>query len=464
MSLPTRTVPILPRTLRGRLTAIFAIAATLIVVAGAGLLLADQKANGDRVAVRALHRRIDAIVQSLTGAGRALPVTETYAQVITSFGTVRDLSPAIGSNEFLLTTDQLRLAFNEGSLRVNRSIPALGGPSRLLAEARTIDGTPVVVVVGASRELEARARHRLIGSMVLAGPTLVVLIVLGGWLLAGAALRPVRRMTDTAGEISRADTGQRLALPTGDDEIAHLARTLNAMLDRLAESFRREQSFVDDASHELRTPLAVLRGELELALLHPGDAAETRATLESSLQEVERLSTLAEDLLVLARASAGATADTAEPVELLGLARSTATRVAAALDRPVDVQVEGESVLTRVPAAHVQRIVTNLVTNAGRFAARRVVVRTSAEGDDAVLSVSDDGPGFPADLLPRAFERFTVGTASRARSQGTGTGIGLAIVQALTTAAGGSVHADNEGIDGGARVVCRFRLEPQPND
>ena len=313
----TRTPRLGPLSLRARLTAVFALAATLMVLAVALLLVAAQSRNADQLATKNLRERIDRIVESFRRGGDSLPPTEVYAQVFTQFGTVKDLSSAIGADEFLLTAEQQRFVFRAGSLQFDRNVPALGGQARLLAEPRTIDGSTVVIVVGSSLELEAQSRHRLVRTMVLVGPSLALLLGLGGWLLSGAALRPVRRMTDRASAISRADTGTRLPLPRGKDEIAHLGATLNAMLDRLEDSFRRERAFVDDASHELRTPLAILRGELELAILHPGDQQETRRMLTASIDEVDRLTRLADDLLVLARVGAtgagGATSVSASP-------------------------------------------------------------------------------------------------------------------------------------------------------
>lgn len=462
------------RSLRARLTALFALGAALLVTAGGLLLVVDQRRNSDVVVTKSLRTRIDRIAEVISQDGK-LPVTESYAQVITQFGRVKDLTPVL-ANDLLLTDDQVQFVFREGQLQIDRILPAVGGKGRILAQRRVIGGSPILIVVGSSLAEEDDARRRLLVTLALGGPALTALLGFGGWLLAGAALRPVRTMTDQAGEITRADTGARLPIPPSDDEIAHLGRTLNAMLDRLEQSFRRERSFVDDASHELRTPLTVLRGEMELALLHPGDAAETRETLKRSIVEVDRLSALADDLLVLARA--GQTPSSSSPAaaevtvrEAVSAFRSASAghsagpvgRAEAGVSRPtVSFHVAPTvSPTTEVALSpeRLRRVLVNLLANAHRFAQHEIVVElstvdmsaagtgtedTSAPGIPWLrLVVSDDGPGFPEDFLPKAFERFAVPDAARTRSATSGTGLGLAIVRAIVEQAGGTVTARN---------------------
>src|SRR5581483_5957231 len=199
--------------------------------------------------------------------------------------------------------------------------PALGRRARLLAHPVPVAGRgPLVVVVGASTEAVFRGRERLALILAILSPLLGAILSAGGWLLAGAALRPVRRMSQEADAISLAQAGRRLPYPEGEDEIAQLGRTLNAMLDRIEAAFARERMFLDDASHELRTPISVLRAELEVALLESGDRAALERSLRSALEEAERLAHLAEDLLVLARASAGRLPLRRRPVDVRALA------------------------------------------------------------------------------------------------------------------------------------------------
>lgn len=455
------------RTLRGRLTALFVLALSVLMLGAGFLIIALQNRGAENALEKSLRKRIDNIADALaSNPASKLPLTESYAQVVDRLGQVKDLSPAIGKDELLLTLGQLNFVAQQGRLRIDKEIPALGGRSTLLAELRKVSKERFIIVVGAPRDQASAGTRRLVTTLVFAGLALITLLGLGGWLLAGAALRPVRRMADQAAEISAADLGQRVLGPTEHDaassktktmpaELAHLASTLDDMLARLDDSFRRERAFVDDASHELRTPLAIVRGELELALLHPGDAEETRATLESSLQQVTRLGALADDLLVLARAGVDraprGVIDVGAVTDSLLLRLRPQLRTDLRVERSVAAEVSGPPAAIR--AADLERIVTNLVTNAARSARSTVQVLLSTDGPETVIIVGDDGPGFPPDLLERAFERFVVGSTSRT---GSGTGLGLAIVHALTDASHGSVTAGNGGPLGGAVVTVRL--------
>ena len=454
-------VPNLFRTLQGRLTAIFVLAATILVAAGSLLLFADQTRNDDALLTKTLRTRIDRIVTEAESSG-SLPNTEVYAQVITAFGVVRDLTPTL-AKEYLLSDEQLRYVFRAGQLQIDRRLPSLPGTGRLLAQKRTINGSPVVVVVGVSRELERLTHRRLLFTLAVAGPALVVLLGILGWILTGAALRPVRRLADEASAISRADSGRRLAVPEGNEEVRHLGRTLNEMLERLAASFAREKSFVDDASHELRTPLAILRGELELASMHPERPKDTMRALHSAIDEVDRLSALADQLLVLARAGAGHETDQRWSA-VAPVVHSAVDRLRTTLSPELQMTVDG-SVDGSVPMREEQlaQIVINLVANAARFANHHIRVELTSEVSDKtasssfVLRVLDDGPGFDREILPHAFERFTIADRARTRRASTGgAGLGLAIVRSLTEAAGGQVAARNDSHLGGAVVEVRL--------
>jgi signal transduction histidine kinase len=290
-----------------------------------------------------------------------------------------------------------------------------------------------LVVIGTSLDATVRAQHRLRLFLAVGSPLLLGLLAGAGWVLAGAALRPVRHMTEEAATISLDSTGRRLAEPAGDDEIALLGRTLNGMLDRIEVAVAHERRFLDDASHELRTPIAILRGEIELALLD-ADTDQARAGLTSALEEAERLGHMAEDLLLLARADAGRVmAPASGPVTVGAIAARTGARV------------EGDAAVA-VEEAVVEQIVTNLVGNARRFARDDIVVRVQP-GDDGyvAIEVSDDGPGFGPELVDRAFDRF-------ARSGGKGAGLGLAIVAALVRGLDGEVGLRNGPPLGGATV------------
>jgi two-component system OmpR family sensor kinase len=319
---------------------------------------------------------------------------------------------------------------------VDRDVRGLeDGPYRLLI-------TPAVggrtVVVGTSLEDRNDALASLLKGLLIGGPIALVLATLLGYLLAGALLRPVERMRRRAAEISTDTAGQRLPLPQARDEISRLGETLNEMLGRLEAGLARERRFVADASHELRTPLALLRTELELAQRHRRRPVELRAALDSAAEEVNRLGRLAEDLLVLARADEGRLPLRREEIRVADLLATVAGRFGP--DIELDTH-DGESVFG--DRLRLEQALGNLVDNALRHGAGTVRLEAERRNGTLHLRVSDQGDGFPPELLPTAFERFTRGDEARERG---GTGLGLAIVDAVARAHGGRANAEGSKV------------------
>jgi signal transduction histidine kinase len=286
--------------------------------------------------------------------------------------------------------------------------------------------------------------------LLVAGPALTAAVTLMAWVLAGTALRPVQRMVQRAETISMNAPGERLPETAGQDEIAELGRTLNAMLTRIEATITHERAFIDDASHELRTPLAILRGELELAT-QDDDLAAVRQGLRTALDETDRLTRLSDNLLTLARADAGQLQPGATLVDLLEVTRTAVARIPGTDE--VTVNVDGKPATVTGEPEWVDRVVANLVTNAMRHARSRVDVTIDATADGVRLTVADDGPGFPDELLSRAFDRFSRGDDARGPG---GTGLGLAIVDSIVHALGGTTCAGNGPPLGGAWVAVTF--------
>jgi signal transduction histidine kinase len=257
-------------------------------------------------------------------------------------------------------------------------------------------------------------------------------------------------MRRRAEAITGSTRGRRLPVPAARDEIARLAVTLNEMLERLEAAFAHERRFVADASHELRTPLALLRTELELALRRPRGREELEAALRSAATETERLTRLAEDLLLVARADQGRLpVDTeVQDVETVfgeiaerfeGRALELGRRIRIAPDQPIVVEAD---------PLRLQQALGNLVENAIVHGSGAITLSTSHRDGLVELHVLDDGPGFPEDFVGRAFDRFSRADEARARG---GTGLGLSIVELIAEAHGGTVGAANRP-GGGADV------------
>ena len=445
--------------LRLRLTLAFAAAMAVLLAATGTFVYVRMAATLDEQLDQSLRARADDVAALVrTGGpgladadGRLVEAEESFAQVVGPDGAVRDATPPVGDRP-LLTPEQLAQARRETVVVERGGVPGLGGGRvRLLGTPVEGDGGRVVVVAGASLDDRHDALAGLRTQLLVGGPVALLLASLAGYALAAAALRPVEAMRRRAAEISADTAGSRLPVPASDDEVARLARTLNEMLARLEAGLERERRFVADASHELRTPLSSLRAELELALRRPRSREELRGAIASAADETERLARLADDLLVLARADEGELRLHVEPVGARGLLERVARRFsgrAAAAGRSLAVDAAGDLAVAGDPH-RLEQALGNLVDNALRHGAGVVRLDAAAADGSVALRVSDDGTGFPADYLPRAFERFSRADGAR---PGGGAGLGLAIVEAIGRAHGGSATAANRD-DGGAEVV-----------
>jgi two-component system, OmpR family, sensor kinase len=433
--------------LRIKLTLAFTgVMAVLLAAAGIALSVLVAR-NLDRAINGGLRARARDAAALVEGRGQRLAESgEAIAQVLGRDGSVLDTTPRAG-NAPLLDLAEVAAASRARTLVDRR----LGRERiRLFARpARSRDG-PAVLVIGESLTQREQSLETLHTLLLVGGPLALLLASLIGSAIAAFALRPVERMRRQAAAITASPGGRRLPAPPARDEIGRLGSTLNAMLDRLDAAFVRERAFVADASHELRTPLAILRTELELALRGSRDREELEAAVRSAAEESDRLSALAEDLLVIARADQGQLPIRRQEVHaddlLERLARRFASRSRAAR-RPLRAEPAPGVRLDGDPA-RLEQALANMVENALRYG--RGAITLSAEADDGCvrLHVRDRGPGFPPEFLPSAFERFS--RADEARSRG-GTGLGLAITAAIAQAHGGRARAANADA-GGADV------------
>jgi len=386
---------------------------------------------------------------NLTGGGN-LPGEDTFAQVLTPGGKVFGASDEGLSHGSLLDGGELAQA-SQRPIRFDRGeVEAVDGPARLFAKPIATNGGSLIVLTGASLDDRNDALRNLRTILLIGGPAALLLASLAGYLVALGALRPVEAMRRRAAAISAAEPDQRLPLPEAQDELRRLGETLNQMLGRLEAALDRERTFVDDASHELRTPLAMQKTELELALRYAETPEEMRAALASAITEVDRLSALAEDLLVLSRSEQGKLALHLQRVRVAELLGDVRERFASRLDgSDRSLLVEPSDGLTiDVDRVRLEQALTNLVENAIRHGGGEIRVRASGGAGDLEIHVEDRGSGFPPEFIDRAFERFSRPDQARA---GEGTGLGLAIVDAIARAHHGSAHAANRP-GGGADV------------
>jgi two-component system OmpR family sensor kinase len=258
--------------------------------------------------------------------------------------------------------------------------------------------------------------------------------------ISGVALRPTSEITAQAEAITAGTLSERITAHADVDEFTRLVSVLNGMLDRLGRSFDLQRQFTADASHELRGPLTVLKGDIDVTLKRERTASEYRETLERCREEVDRLSRLAGDLLVLARSDAALPLEHVSEVDLRDVLERVRGRfVAIAGERGVRIETSGPSVLVSGDPALLERVVSNLLDNAVKHSSTGGIVAAEVDaGRDAVLTVRDEGPGIPPEHVTRLFHRFF--RADPARQRSAGAGLGLAIAQAAAEAHGGRLE------------------------
>ncbi|MGC2129462.1 MAG: HAMP domain-containing sensor histidine kinase [Candidatus Aquilonibacter sp.] len=275
----------------------------------------------------------------------------------------------------------------------------------------------------------------------LAGGAVVVLSAT----LAQRALAPLHAFSDLATEIEAHDLSRRVRR-SGEDELGRLGSAFDRMLDRLESAFARQRRFTADASHELRAPLAVIRAEADAALEGDPESAQYRSALQTIVSEVERIDAIVDALLLAARADSARL--NFEPLDLAALAALLAERFAgAAGQRGVSISVTGAAALVSGDARGLERAFAAILHNAIDFAAAHAELETTHDGNTARFTVCDDGPGFSAEALVHAVQRFWRGN----RGERDGTGLGLAIADAVVQAHGGELLLANRP-GGGASV------------
>jgi len=270
---------------------------------------------------------------------------------------------------------------------------------------------------------------------------------LGGWVLSRRTLRPIKEITATTKRITATSLSERLSLHGTDDELDHLAGTINKMLARLEQSFQRLSQFTADAAHELRTPVAALKGETEVLLSQRRSPEEYREALSNNLERLDFLTKLVNDLLLLSQADEGKQTLQVETILLHDLLRELwdAFSIVAAQKRIEFTFACSEELKIKGDSLKLKQLFSNLIDNCIKYTPEggEILFSSKREYDGVEITLKDSGIGIPEDELPRIFDRFYRVDKSRSRLSG-GTGLGLSMCQWIVKAHQGTIHVDSQ--------------------
>ena len=441
--------------IRIRLTAWYAaVLAVVVVTLGAYLVVrlrSDLQAAVDRdvrqgaatvagaYAAQGTNEFLEVAETALPSGGSAAQVLDADGRVLLTYGDVvsaRQMVPAavragaVAGRTELLT---VRLGNSEQRFR------AMAVPVRRL-------GRREVVVAAETLANVERSVDRVIVLLLFAGPAALAATALGGWWLARKALLPVERMISQAEDIGIDHLAERIAVPRAQDEIGHLAVTLNAMLDRLERGVDEKHRLIADASHELRTPLAVMGAELDVTLRGGELTHDARAVLQSVREEVGRMGRTVDNILTLAEVDEGRLGLLPRRVGIRDAIDAAVRPLQPLADaKRLQLDVGGTGCQAQADPHRLHQAISNFVENAIKYTHPDGHVRVTAwcSAEEVGVTVADDGPGIPPEACAHIFDRFYRVDGSRGRDNG-GSGLGLAICREIAGAHGGRVSVDSE--------------------
>ena len=456
--------------IRARVTVWYAILLAAIVAAVGAFLVVRLRADliaaidgtlrpataqiADGYRAEGAPEAVDVARSVLTGERPAAQILDVSGRVAVSFGDAVSRAPMLGRAD-------AAAVLRGGGLIRTVELGRSGQRFRLAARPTIRRGRRQVAVAAESMATVDRSVRRVLVLLLVAGPAALLATAMGGWWLARRALRPIDRMTARAAAIDLERIEDRLVVPRTGDEVAHLARTLNAMLDRIEQGVSEQHRLVADASHELRTPLAAMRAEIDVSLRADELPPAARRVLGSAREEVDRMTRTVDDLLVLASVDEGRLELLVEPLDLHDVvARAVASLDPLARTHGVTLALDGPTAMAVGDPDRLGHALRNLVENAIQFspAGGEVAVCTWAADGEVGVTVRDQGPGVAVDVRELIFDRFFRADPSRTRSTGGG-GLGLAITREIASAHAGRVWVEDAGTSGSAFTLALAGLE-----
>jgi two-component system OmpR family sensor kinase len=320
------------------------------------------------------------------------------------------------------------------------------------------------VVVGRDIADLQRERRALIFNVALAGILTLAVSIFGGWFVAGRALAPIKRISQTAREMSAGDLHARIAVDRTESELEQVASTLNDAFDRLHLAVEQERRFTADASHELRTPISVLRAEAEWALDRERTPQQYKDALAVCRRAALRLQDAVERMLALVRAEAIDEVPEAAPVAVHAVIADVLVWLAPmAQEEGVRLTSDGGPLIVSGNAEQLREAFSNVVSNAILYNKPGGSVTVSTrQADRGLVEVIDTGIGIPSEAIPRIFDRFFRVDKARSREKG-GSGLGLSIARAIFAAHGGDITCTSEAGTGSVFVISLPVFRSSPN-
>lgn len=482
------------RTIRSRLTLWYSAALLTTLVVFAVTLYIDRRLSSIRELDQRLALEADFVVRYLERShevlGRLVSVRDGLPQIdpgIASFfeGITRDYMLVTDAEGRVLFSSETAAQLTYPSFQRLRGPladladssragtytfdPAVGPVRYLVVPIRRAGPEIAAVLVTAGTNVVVFGPGALLRSMLLSLPLILGASVFIGYRLAGPSLRPLQEMRREIEAISDGKSlHRRLLVNSSDRDMAGLAHSINRMFARLERSFAALHRFTADASHELKTPLMVLRSGVERALMHPKAPAESLEALDQTLEGINSMTELVDNLLTLARADEGRAPLTLEPHDLRELVAETvetAGMLAEDSGIRVTMAVPDEPVLLPVDRSRMLQMLLNLATNAVKYtpAGGAVAIDLQHAPEEVQVRVQDSGIGIAPGDLPHVFDRFWRADISRSRSGSPpGTGLGLAITKWIAEAHGGRIEVQSRPGRGTTFLVTLPRLTPEP--
>jgi two-component system OmpR family sensor kinase len=389
---------------------------------------------------------------------------------IGKFIQVLDESGQIGKKSDNLKNVQLPISLNalkhatKGlvTFETNRSI---GNASLRIITFPVLENSHITKIIQVASSLEdvEDALNTLFIILMIAVPLALMIASLGGQFLAYKALKPVDNITQTARLITSQNLSQRIKPPKVEDEIARLIETLNEMISRLDQSFRQIKQFTSDASHELKTPLTILKGEVEVTLRKERESPEYQQTLRSNLEEINRMSQIVDDLLLLSKADSGELRLNKEDLNLTEILNEVVSQMnILAQSRKLRIETSNHHEEVRIfgDALRIRELFLNLISNGVKYSEEGGSIHITLVKDNRYdlrnplvkIIVSDNGIGIAKEDQKRIFDRFYRVDKARSREQG-GSGLGLSICKWIVEAHQGEIEVESEIGKGSSFIV-----------